>query len=103
MKKVFVLAMAVGMLAACASTTQLTPAQADEQVKKLMVLYDENKPKFVVQKQELEQADDCGRATALRQAIDRIAQEAAMSPDDTQGITLVQMELQQAEKTCLEK
>ncbi len=102
MKKILVLAVCIGAFAAC-SSTKMSPDQAKAQVQQLMALYKENKPKFVVQKQEIQQADDCGRATALREAIDAIAAEAAMSPEDTESITMVQMELQQAEKGCLEK
>ncbi|MFC1610652.1 hypothetical protein ACFL6C_06825 [Myxococcota bacterium] len=104
MNKLFVLAVCLTAFAiAACSSTKLSPAEAEAQVKQLMTLYDQNKPKFVLQKQELEQAGDCGRATSLRHAIDKMASKAAMSPEDTEMITLVQMELQQAEKTCLDK
>ena len=102
MQKILILAVCVGGFIGCTST-RLSPDAAREQVNKLITLYKENKPKFVVQKQQLEQAEDCGRVTSLREAIDKIAEEAAMSPEDTEVITLVQMELQQAEKTCLQK
>ena len=101
MSKILVVAASVALLASCASS--LTPAQAKQQVQQLITLYEEAKPKFVVQKQELQQADSCDRATALREAIDAMAAEAAMSPEPSETITLVQMELQQAEKACLEK
>ena len=68
-----------------------------------MTLYKDNREKFVVQKQEIEQAKDCGRATSLKQAIDDMAKQAAMSPENTDTITAVQMELDQAEKTCRAK
>lgn len=101
MKKLFALGAFFVLFVGCASS--LTPAQAKQQVNQLITLYQENKPKFVVQKQEIQQADSCSRATALREAIDEIAQEAAMSPEPSETITLVQMELQQAEKACLDK
>lgn len=102
MKKAFVFAGCLIGMVAC-SSGKLSPDAAEAQVKQLMTLYTENKPKFVVQKQEIEQAPDCGRATSLREAIDSLAKEAALNPDNTQTITLVQMELNQAEKTCLAK
>jgi hypothetical protein len=79
----------------------MTREQAGREVDQLMVLYKENRPKFVVQKQEIEQAGSCDRAQMLRAAIDEKARAAAMSPADTETITLVQMELTQAEKNCL--
>ena len=101
MKKLFALGASLALFVGCA--TSLTPAQAKAQVNQLITLYQENKPKFVVQKQELQQADSCSRATALREAIDEMAAEAGMSPEPSETITLVQMELQQAEKACLDK
>ncbi len=102
MKKFLVVAICLGAFAGCASN-KLSPDAAREQVNQLMTLYKENKPKFVVQKQEIEQDKNCDRATALREAIDKIAKDAAMSPDNTADITAMQMELTQAEKTCLAK
>ncbi len=76
----------------------LSKQEAARQLDQMMVLYQENRIKFVAQKQELEK--DCGRASALRQAAsDRTSQEA-MSPQKNETLTLVSMELQQAEKTC---
>lgn len=101
MSKLFVVGACLALLAGCASS--LTPAQAKQQVQQLMTLYQENKPKFVIQKQEIEQADSCNRATALREAVDGMVADAAMSPESNETLTVVQMELQQAEKTCLDK
>jgi len=76
----------------------LTKQEAARQLDQMLVLYQENRIKFVAQKQELEK--DCGRATALNQAAaDRTRQES-MSPQKNETLTLVSMELQQAEKTC---
>jgi hypothetical protein len=99
MKKIVALALCFGGLYGCSSTA-LAPDAAREQVKQLMVLFQENKPKFVLQKQELEQASDCGRATSLREAIDALVTEQALSPEKNETLTMVQMELSQAEKTC---
>jgi hypothetical protein len=101
MHKLLALASCLVLFAGCAAA--MTPAQAKSQVQQLITLYEENKPKFVVQKQEIQQAGSCDRATALRTAIDEMAAEAAMSPEPTETITMVQMELQQAEKACLDK
>ena len=81
----------------------LSEDQAMKEVEQLMVLHQEARAKFVVQKEQLIKAEDCTRATMLREAIDKKAAEAAMSPENTKHITLVQMELKEAEKNCLEK
>jgi len=75
---------------------------AKAEVQKLMALYTDARPKFVVQKQSIIQGD-CGRATKLRKAIDGMAADAAMSTANTETVTLVQMELQQAEKACKDR
>ncbi len=76
----------------------LTKQEAARQLDQMMVLYQENRIKFVAQKQELEK--DCGRATALRQAADDRTKAEAMSPQKNEALTLVSMELKQAENTC---
>ena len=73
------------------------------ELKQLIVLYESARPKFVVQKQEMIQADSCDRATSVRQAADQLAADAAMSTENSETITKVQMEMQQAEKECLAK
>lgn len=93
----------VVVLGAVACGGGMTAEQATREVDQLVALFKENRPKFVVQKQELEQASDCDRARKLRAAMDDKARAAAMSPEDTQVITMVQMELSQAEKNCLAK
>ena len=91
----------IGGLSACGGTKAArSPA---EEVKQLINLYENARPKFVVQKQKMVQASSCSRATRLRQAIDSMAEDAAMSAANTDTITVVQMELQQAEKDCLAK
>ena len=102
--KTLTLTLALGLgLTACGGSTALSKDVAQQQVSQLMTLYKDNREKFVVQKQEIEQAKDCGRATSLKQAIDDMAKQAAMSPENTDTITAVQMELDQAEKTCRAK
>lgn len=78
----------------------LTEDQAKQEVQQLLVLYKEARAKFVLQKQKLEQANDCGRATALKQAAKRWEDQANMQPGDTQDITNLRMELEQAEQNC---
>jgi hypothetical protein len=98
------LSLALGLgLVACGGSTALSKDAAQQQVSQLITLYKENRTKFVSQKQEIEQAKDCGRATSLKAAIDDIAKQAAMSPEKTDDITAVQMELTQAETTCKSK
>jgi hypothetical protein len=82
---------------------KLSKDAARQQLEQLLVLYKENKPKFVAQKQEMEQDKSCDRATAVREAMDEKAAAAAMSPDKDETITMVKMELEQAEKTCKAK
>jgi len=76
----------------------LSKQEAARQLDQMMVLYQENRIKFVAQKQELEK--DCGRASALRQAADDRTKAEAMSPQRNETLTLVGMELKQAEATC---
>ncbi len=76
----------------------LSKQEAGRQLDQMMVLYQENRIKFVAQKQELEK--DCGRATSLRQAADDRTKAEAMSPQKNETLTLVSMELKQAENTC---
>lgn len=104
MNELFVTAMLVGCIG-CLAACGGNKASRDpmDEVKQLINLYENARPKFVVQKQQMIQASSCSRATRLRKAIDSMAEEAAMSPDNTDSITAVQMELQQAEKDCLDK
>lgn len=93
-------ALVVGLgMVACGGYSQ---DQAKREVDQLTVLYSQNRTKFVVQKQEIEQGD-CDRATKLREAIDQKAKDAAMNPADDDTLTMVQMELTQAEKVCLQR
>lgn len=96
LKVVTVVALVVG----CVACGGYSREQAKREVDQLTVLYGENRPKFVVQKQEIEQGD-CDRATKLREVADANAKEAALNPADTETVTMVQMELTQAEKVCL--
>lgn len=98
MSKIFVVAaLACGAI----SCGGMSREAARQQVDQLMVLYQENRPKFVLQKQEIER--DCGRATALREAVQEKDREQALSPEKNETLTLVKMELEQAEKTCLSR
>lgn len=97
--------LAVGMLlvAATGCAGGMSASEARQQVTQLITLYQENRAKFVEQKQQIVQAPSCDRATALKAAADKLVAEAAMSPENTQHITVIQMELAQAEKDCLAK
>lgn len=90
-------------IVACGGSQKPSPQDPKAEVQQLIRLYEEARPKFVVQKEEMIKADDCDRATRLRTAIDEMAAEAAMSPENSDTITKVQMELQQAERDCLAK
>ena len=81
----------------------ISKQEASRQVDQLVVLYQENRPQFVVQKQQLEQASSCSRTSALREAVDDKVRATAMSPDQNETVKLVKMELEQAEKTCRAK
>ncbi len=78
------------------------PDDPKKELEMLMVLYKENRPKFVVQKEDMIKGD-CDRATRVRQAADDMVAEQSMMPEKNETLTLVQMELQQAEKACLER
>jgi hypothetical protein len=110
MKKVLASVWCVGCLigatalSACGGQQKpATQTDPNEELKQLIALYNDARPKFVVQKEQMIKDTDCSRATRLREAIDKMAADAAMSTADTGGITAVQMELQQAEKECLAK
>ena len=70
------------------------------ELKQLITLYEQDRPKFVVQKQNIIQESGCGRANRLRAAADTLASEAAMQPGDSSTIVKIQMEMQQAQKEC---
>ncbi|MBN1959828.1 MAG: hypothetical protein JW841_02675 [Deltaproteobacteria bacterium] len=89
-----------GVLCSCGG---ISKEEAMRQVDQLIVLYEENRPKFVLQKSELEKASSCDRATALRQAADDKIRAASMSKESDDNLTKVQMELLQAEKNCQAK
>jgi hypothetical protein len=101
--KILLLAGAVACCACAAKSPYKDPAYADNELQQLMQLYQEARAKFVAQKQAMIAEEDCVRAAALRAAADRAAALANMSPDPSHDITKVQMELTQAEKSCLEK
>lgn len=103
MRTIIAAFLAAGLLVACGGAQKTPPRDPRTELQRLIALYEENRAKFVVQKEKLSSGEDCGRATRLRKEIDALAEEAAMSPDNTDTITLVQMELQQAEKDCLAK
>ncbi len=88
-----------GLVAGAMGCGGMTKQEARKQVGQLVVLYQEDRNKFVLQKQELEQGN-CTRAVMLRQAANDQIREQAMSPASNETLTLVQMELAQAEKTC---
>jgi hypothetical protein len=101
MRKIALVLVVVG--AAACGGSKMSKGEAQAQLDQLTTLYQENRPKFVSQKQEIVQADSCDRASALREAADDKAKAAAMSPENTDTITAVQMEMAQAEKDCLAK
>jgi hypothetical protein len=96
-------AFAIAVVVAAACSGGMTKEQAAREVDQMIALYTDNRPKFVVQKEEMVKAGDCTRAEMLKAAIDDKARTAAMSPENTETITLVQMELAQAEKDCRAK
>lgn len=103
MKKALALGFALTIICGCGGSTKLAPDVARQQVSQLTTLYKENREKFILQKQELEQARDCGRSESLVVAADELIKEAAMSPESNDTLTVVKMELDQADKTCRSK
>ncbi len=77
----------------------MSKQEARKQVDQLVVLYQQNRPKVVLQKQEIERGN-CASAAMLRDAAGDEIREQAMSPETNETLTLVHMELQQAEQTC---
>ena len=103
MKKALALGFAVSMICGCGGSTKLAPDVARQQVSQLSTLYKENREKFILQKQELEQAKDCGRSESLVKAAEDMIKDAAMNPESNDTLTVVKMELDQADKTCRSK
>ena len=87
-------------LGACSSAPKPVVDTAAE-LDKLLVLYEKNKPKFVIQKQKMVQASNCKRATRLHNEAKSRVKAAELSPEDNGGLIAVQRELAQAEKDCL--
>ena len=106
MKKLVAVALffgCAGWVVACGGGQKPPTKDPAVEVQQLMKLFDEARTKFVAQKQSLIKDEDCSRATRLRGAVDKMAEEAAMSTEKNETLTMVQMELQQAETGCLEK
>ena len=103
MTRIIVASLFLIAVAGCGGSQKPPTQDPKAEVQQLITLYNQARAKFVVQKEQLSNGSDCSRATRLRNAIDELAAEAAMSPEDTGEITAVQMELQQAEKDCLAK
>jgi hypothetical protein len=85
---------------ACAHQV-MSEEQARSQVTNLMQLHNEAQAKYVLQLQELQQDKPCHRASYLREVATKMLKEANMRPGDTRSLTVVHMELTQAEKKCL--
>lgn len=105
MKKLVAAALCVGTVGIMACGGGQKPPTKDPmvEVQQLMTLFDEARTKFVAQKQSMIADEDCSRATRMRTAIDKIAADLAMTTEKNETVTMVQMELQQAETACLEK
>jgi hypothetical protein len=88
------------LAAGCAGSKSMAPDEARAQVQRLMTLYKEDRTKFVIQKQKLQQADSCADATALAQAAKNLEDEANMQPGDTMEVSQLHRELDEAEKVC---
>jgi hypothetical protein len=87
----------------CASSKGMGADEARTQVQQLMTLYKDDRAKFVIQKQKLQQADSCADATALAQAAKKWEDEANMQPGDTMEVSQLHRELDEAEKVCRAK
>ena len=103
MKKALALGFALATICGCGGSTKLSPDAARQQVSQLTNLYKENREKFILQKQEMEQAKDCGRSDSLVKAADGMIKDAAMNPTSDDTLTTVKMELDQANQTCRNK
>jgi hypothetical protein len=77
--------------------------QARKEMEQLIVLYKEDRPKFVVQLQQMEQEKGCARVTKMLKEINKMKEEADMKPGNSQDITIVQMEITEANKKCQAK
>lgn len=92
-----------GILAACASTSAMSATEARRQVEQLMTLYREDRAKFVLQKQHLQESKECSDVSALRDAAKQWNDEVNMQPGDSSDNFKLYSELDQTEKACREK
>ena len=88
-------------LVGCAHS--MSPQDARTQVESLMTLYKDDRTKFVIQKQKLQQASDCSAADALAEAAKKWEDEANMKPGDTMEVSQLSRELAEADKVCRSK
>ena len=96
MKTAFILVgLVLGLITGCASSPDPKPG-----LDQLLVLYKENRPKFVIQKIKMIQASSCRRAATLHREAKARVKAAEMSPENNDVLIAVQRELDQAEKEC---
>ena len=87
----------------CATSKGMSPEAARQQVEQLMTLYRDDRTKFTLQKQHLQELKDCSEATSLRDAAKKWNDEANMQAGDSSDNFKLYSELDQAEKTCRAK
>lgn len=97
-----VLTLSLGAVA-CATSKSMSPDEARHQVEQLMTLYREDRTKFTLQKQHLQELKDCSEATSLRDAAKKWNDEANTQPGNSEDNFKLYSELEQAEKTCRAK
>lgn len=95
----------LGLMMGCGSSPDPKAGRVNSgsELDQLLVLYEKNRPKFVIQKQKMIQAGSCRRATSLNRAAQDRVKAAEMRAENSDVLIAVQRELQQAEKECRKK
>lgn len=93
----------LGLIVGCASSPEPPKISPATELDQLVVLYKQSRPKFVIQKQKMIQANTCNRATRLHNEAKSRIKAAEMSPETNNALIAVQRELAQAENECRKK
>jgi len=106
MKIAFILAgLVLGLITGCASSPNPKLGRGDTatELDQLLVLYEKNRPKFVIQKVKMIQASSCRRAATLHREAKARVKAAEMSSENNDVLIAVQRELDQTENECRKK
>tara|TARA_Y100001934_G_scaffold177132_1_gene209749 strand:+ start:943 stop:1275 length:333 start_codon:yes stop_codon:yes gene_type:complete len=78
-------------------------AAARQEVVRLVKLYTDKRPKYVLAMQSLEQAENCDRVLAIRDTSRKMDAQGAIADDLSQALTVVSLQMATSAKRCLAK